>query len=361
MKETNVLAVKSFQTSFEDEAFKDLTIRAKRYLNDKAAVDNNFCKGATPSEIEHITEMAFKDVCFPPFSANNIHLISGHVFPDIIAAHCYGVEVKSSTTGGWKSTGSSIVESTRPIDVRKIYMLFANLSGTSAQFECKPYEECLSGIAVTHSPRYMIDMNLNQTIFDKIKVPYDVFRSLSESDKISRVRAYYKEKARLDGRVEMPWWMGGSTDVNLSFYNDLLPQDKEQIKMTMFILFPELLRGDTATGYKKAALWLCNRHSLLCYNMRDTFSAGGQIRKINGVVLKKPYPKVVGEILKYRENIEALLKHPTDEILADIKEYWNFDYNLKDLYKSWVDMVVRQFKGSHIDIKTHIENGDLPE
>ena len=236
----------------------------------------------------------------------------------------------------------------------------SNLSGEYAQFDCKPYEQCLSGIAVTHSPRYLIDMNVDETIFEKINIPYDTFRTLKESEKINRVRHYYIDKARSEGKVEMPWWMGGSTEVNISMYNDQSIQRKEMIKKQMFILFPELLYGNTSEGYKKAAFWLCNRYSLLCYNMRDTFSAGGQTKTINGVRLANPYPGVVGRILTYRKDIEAMLKHPTIQLYEDICEYWDFDYDEINLYESWIDIVEKQFSISNINIRKHIENYDLP-
>ncbi len=359
-KKENYLAVKQPILTQTTDAFRELSDRAKDYLNKRAIEDNAFCMNVSAFEIERITEKAYQTVCFEPFKPQDIKLVSGSTFPDIIAANNFGVEVKSSKTGGWKSTGSSIVESTRAEDVKKIYMLFANLSGERAQFDCKPYEQCLSGIAVTHSPRYLIDMNVEETIFDKINISYDMFRALKESDKINKVRHYYIDKARNEGKAEMPWWMGDSTEVNISMYNDQSLQRKEMIKKQMFILFPELLYGNTTEGYKKAALWLCNRYSLLCYNMRDTFSAGGQTKTINGVILAKPYPGVVGRILNYRKDIEAMLKHPTSQLYEDICDYWNFDYDMNNLYESWIDIVERQFSLSNINIRKHIENCDLP-
>lgn len=94
--------------------------------------------------------------------------------------------------------------------------------------------------------------------------------------------------------------------------------------------------------------------------MRDTFSAGGQTKTINGKRLTKPYPGVVGRILNYRRDIEAMLKHPTQQLYEDICEYWNFEYDKNELYTSWVNMVEKQFLYSDIDIKKHIENHDLP-
>ena len=50
--------------------------------------------------------------------------------------------------------------------------------GSPIEFRARAYEECLSEVVVTHSPRYLIDMNLEKgkTIFDKINISYDTLR-----------------------------------------------------------------------------------------------------------------------------------------------------------------------------------------
>ena len=82
-------------------------------------------------------------------------------FPDIISNNYFGVEVKSTKENLWTSTGSSIVESLRDEDIKKVFMMFGILSKDNVDFRCKPYEKCLSDIHVTHSPRYSINMNLS--------------------------------------------------------------------------------------------------------------------------------------------------------------------------------------------------------
>lgn len=86
------------------------------------------------------------------------------------------------------------MESTRDKNVENIYMLFGKLGGKTAEFKCRPYEDCLSDIAVTHSPRYLINMELTkeQTIFSKMGVAYDQLRNAPDSIEI--VRKYYRKK-----------------------------------------------------------------------------------------------------------------------------------------------------------------------
>jgi hypothetical protein len=44
--------------------------------------------------------------------------------------------------------------------VEDIYVLFAKMGGKYPEFLCRPYQEVMCDIAVTHSPRYLIDMKL---------------------------------------------------------------------------------------------------------------------------------------------------------------------------------------------------------
>lgn len=282
------------------------------------------------------------------FPKERIQLISGHIFPDIILKEShYGVEIKSTQKDAWTSTGSSIVESTRDINTDYIYMLFGKLGGIP-EFRCKPYEQCLSNIAVTHSPRFLIDMSLNEedNIFAKMETEYDVFRKMEEKTKIDKVRQYYIQKARREKKSEMPWWMGSSTNIYLSFYNDLSPLQKSNIQARASILFRCLYSKNKRDRYKPISLWLCNNYSLLCPNMRDDFSAGGQCFKINGKLLTKPYPHFVGELLRNHELIKKILNDPDEDIIRGINDFWDFQYNKNDLYNSWLDMIEDCFKNN---------------
>lgn len=315
-------------------------------MNEKAKNMPSVYKKMSGSAVEVFSYRSMCDVApSVNFPKKKIELISGQVFPDMVLHDTkYGVEIKSTQKDQWTSTGSSIVESTRYANTDRIYMLFGKLGGTP-EFKCKPYQQCLSNIAVTHSPRYLINMDLNDkdNIFAKMNMDYDVFRLLKENEKITRVRSYYLQKAKREHRYEMPWWMDETTNVNLSFYNDLSTNRKKEIQARACILFKSLYETDNHNRYRPISLWLCNSYSLLCPNMRDDFSAGGSCKKINGQVLTKPYPHIVLELLKNREIIEALLKHPDEDLIRDIHEFWDFQYHVNDLYKSWLTMVENCF------------------
>ena len=95
----------------------------EKCLNERTENDNKLYKKCNGSELEKVALNVLRDVApSTPFRPENIELVSGARFPDIVAEHFYGVEVKSTKDNNWKSTGSSIVESTRIDDISRIYM-----------------------------------------------------------------------------------------------------------------------------------------------------------------------------------------------------------------------------------------------
>lgn len=333
----------------EDIVVNSLLSLSLDYINDKANKNKDYFHKLSGSSVEKESFLAMLEVAERAnIDKKRIDLISGHVFPDIIIKDTsYGVEIKSTQKDSWTSVGSSIVESTRNIDTDRIYMLFGKLGG-EPEFRCKPYQQCLSNIAVTHSPRYLIDMQLSkeETIFSKLGKDYDDFRKLPEREKIDFVRKQYRKQAKESKKYEMPWWMGESTNVNLSFYNDLGALEKLNLQARACILFQSLYEKDTKNRYKPISLWLCNNYSLLCPNMRDDFSAGGKCTKINGKKLVKPYPHVVQEILLNLDRIKILLNDPDEDLWKGIEDYWDFDYDENNLYESWLNMLETTFKAN---------------
>ena len=368
--EENIITIRERDIHEADKAFADFMKKTEKCFNERSLANPKLYKDCSPSELERVTESLLKDVCpSTPFRPEDIKLVGGHSFPDIMTTQYYGVEVKSTTKNRWTSTGSSIVESTRSEFVERIYMLFGSVGSNPPAFKCKPYQDCLSSIAVTHSPRYLIDMELNKgnSIFTKMQTDYDSFRTMEEKEKFSKLRQYYIKKAKEANREEMPWWLGEDSAPTLSIFNDQDESLKKALKIRSMILFPSVFGDDEerTIAYKKISIWMCNRYSLLCYNMRDNFSAGGQIKSMDGKTLKKPFPKIVGRLLKNKASIKRLLDNPDADIISDIEEYWEFNYNITKLYEAWKMMVVDYFKATpnlrHVPIKDLLERDSLPD
>ncbi len=346
----NIIEVRHQDIHEADQAFNEFMFKTEQFLNEQTKGNNTLYKDCSGSQLETVALKALHEVSSSTiFRKEEIKLISGARFPDIVAERYYGVEVKSTKEDKWQSTGSSIVESSRIEDVSRIYMLFGKLGGKFAEFRCKPYQDCLSNIAVTHSPRYLIDMDLtasnSATIFGKIGIEYDDFRLLNEAEKIAHVRAYYKQQAIAHNKTQMPWWMGEEQIVRpvISLYSELSPREKHDINVRMFILFiDDILNSD----YKRAALWMCSRYSVINPSMRDTFSAGGQVHNLGSTILSKPIKQVFGRLYEMRQDIVSYLKHPDYQMEQDIVDCWTqFDTSL-DYLQNWLNRVQKTFSSS---------------
>lgn len=329
-----------------DNLVNDLLSKSIEVMNDEAVKTPSSFVKMNGSDVE---KYSYNSICKIAPSLNvdtkNIKLVSGHKFPDIIIDETmYGVEIKSTQKDSWTSTGSSIVESTRCNGIERIFMLFGKLGGCP-EFRCKPYQLCLSNIAVTHSPRYLIDMCLNENdcIFSKLNIGYDTFRKLNEVDKIAKVREYLKKRAKKirqeKDKYEMPWWLGDTTNANLRFFNDIEEKQQKDLIARMYILFPFFLFSNEKNKYKTASLWLCTRHSILVYNTRDIFSAGGKIKQIGNRTLNKNYPKILKNLYEAIPNIIELLQNPDKELMNDINDFWEFNYDKHNLLNSWIKIM----------------------
>lgn len=252
--------------------FKSLMVCANTLLNEDALKRPEYYVTRGGNPLEDDVKSALEECAKGTPFENTIEKVSGQKFPDIVAAKFYGVEVKSTKENHWTSTGSSILETTRLSDIERIYMTFGKLGGNPIEFLSKPYEECLYGIAVTHMPRYLINMRLHEgeTIFDKIGIPYDELRKMDNP--IVPVSKYYRSRLKPG---ESLWWAGDSADETVSatikLWKNVCPEEKRRHTVYGCVNFPEVFGGD----YDRYALWLTSQ-GVVDPHIRDQFSAGGQ-------------------------------------------------------------------------------------
>lgn len=264
---------------------------------------------------------------------SSIELISGQKFPDIIAKKFYGVEVKSTTQNHWKTTGNSVLESTRVDGVERIFMLFGKLSDP-IEFKCRPYEECLSEVVVTHSPRYLIDMDLEsgQTIFDKIEIPYDTLRN--EDNPIRPIVEYYRQFLK-DG--DDIWWLDSNKTSNIviRYWSNLSADDRELLILKAMIFFPEVF-GNSTTKYKRIPVWLASNESVVCSNVRDLFTAGGRDNVIVDGKLYKDLPRIFVNLFS---NIQIIKEIILETDVEEINHFWEIDTTNDTKLNDWAGLV----------------------
>ena len=324
--------------------FRELMQKTDEYLNVEAKTRESYFQKRNSQLLEEDVCEALKVCAKNTKFDGSIELISGAQFPDIVAAKYYGVEVKSTIKNHWTSTGSSILESTRIQSVERIFMTFGKL-GSPVEFRSKPYEECLSEIAVTHYPRYKIDMNLKkgETIFDKIGISYDELRKLENP--VAPVSKYYKSKLKSG---ESLWWTADSDNlseqqeesvpITVRLFSSLDKEEKDVYRVQMVTLFPTLL-GNVSSKYDQPSLWLLTKKGIISTHIRDEFSAGGKVdmRTKGGIIIKMP--AIFGRIEKHKKEILETLEYTSSTILS---ENWNVEVR-NDRLIQWCELCAENY------------------
>lgn len=316
----------------ELKEFRILMQRTDALLNRDARNRHQYYSSRNGNALEDDVKYALEECAKGTVFENTIEKISGQRFPDIVAAKFYGIEVKSTKDDHWTSTGSSILESTRVTDVQRIYMTFGKLGGHPIEFRSKPYEECLSGIAVTHMPRYLIDMRLHkgETIFDKMGISYDELRMMENP--VSPVSKYYRSKLKPG---ESLWWAGDSSDETVSatikLWKNLTPEEKRNHTIYGCVNYPEVFGGD----YDRYALWLTSQ-GVVDPHIRDQFSAGGQEPMLmsNGEKIKFP-----GVYRRVKNNMDCFLYFMTNKDPVILERQSPNGGELKRRLIAWADAV----------------------
>ena len=319
--------------------FAMLMKKTDALLNREAAGKQDYYSKRNSSLLEEdVYDALCRSAVGTPFD-RSIILVSGASFPDIVAKKYYGVEVKSTIKNQWKSIGSSILESTRDQNVERIYLTFGKL-GKPVAFRSRPYEQCLSGISVTHYPRYQIDMELSkgETIFDKMGIAYDDLRKMDNP--VAPVSKYYKSKLK---EGETLWWATGEGEDSfekasppiLRLWTSLSVEQKNYYTVQGYALFPEVLIPNSTTKYQRYALWLAKNCSVLNTNIRDQFSAGGRKEiRYNGKTIR--VPAALYRVLKNRDRIEETIWETSASALA---EYWQVNTISDNRMNQWCSIV----------------------
>jgi hypothetical protein len=132
---------------------------------------------------------------------------SAHSFPDIVCIHKetglkFGVEVKTSKS--WNVNGNSIFSEIGEKDICDVVVLFCKTTNP-VEICWRKYEEVVCSIAITHSPRYMIKMDIDDhfNFFKIMRTSYSEFKVMTVEEKMELVTRYHLKKNK-NGRE---WWM----------------------------------------------------------------------------------------------------------------------------------------------------------
>ena len=236
-------------------------------------------------------------------------------------------------------------------------MLFAKFA-EPIEFRCRPYEDVLSEVVVTHSPRYLIDMNLEegQTIFDKINVPYDSLRK--SENPIRPIVDYYKSKLKPGDEL---WWMDSENDMKhnnivIRIWNNLTTVEKKYIINKSMAYFPELF-SNSPEKFGRLSIWLITSEAIVCPNMRDQFTAGGKNDFTFDKIKFKSVPRI---FLNLFDNISSIYDIIKQTPAKDLVEYWNCSTTEEMKFYTWIELIAENSKkikdAQHLDIRYILGN-----
>lgn len=265
--------------------------------------------------VVYATEATLSNLRIP---ASVIYTPGSHVFPDIVVEFShgekYGIEVKSSnssTSKNWKINGNSVLGSTKK-DVIDTYIIFGKTAIGNQGFRYKRYEDAISNVAVTHSPRYTIDMDISSedTFFAKSGLEY---RQISDStDPIGLITSYFKSQG------QKAWWLAESTPAAVRVFSDLTREEQLTLLGYCFAHFPEVFSSSTSK-FSRCAMWLVTEHSVVSSSLRDNFSAGGKYEYLPFGRIPRIY-KTLEDCRKYV--LQALDEATVEELYED----WGWEY-----------------------------------
>ncbi|MFA5340040.1 MAG: hypothetical protein WC317_07850 [Candidatus Omnitrophota bacterium] len=264
------------------------------------------------------------------------HLWTGkHSFPDIYIWP-FGIEAKFTAGDAWVTTGNSITEATKIKDLRQVYIFFGKKGKKNkSDIMFRLYEDCLSDIVVTHSPRYKINMELpkGDNIFGKMGTTYGAF---CQGDTIKTAKEYYRSILK---KGEELWWIDSGVMPIIKHISELDDVSQERFIVEVMVRFPEVF-STSNRKYIKPSLYLLQEYQATCSSFRDLFTAGGQmsLRLLNGKTIK--VPKILYNLYI---NAKAIKKILTDVNRDELTSAWCVKVSKSaDIEEVWLGLVDKQ-------------------
>ena len=312
------------------------------------------CKSGDDFELR-VVDAAKRTLASMELSASVLHTPGSHAFPDIIIEFSdgdkYGIEVKSSTAAkakSWKINGNSVMGSTRDDSVIETYIVFGKTAPSVLDFKARKYDECISNVVVTHSPRYLIDLDLpeNETFFDVSGISY---KQITSSDNpVGLITRYFQSQG------QKAWWLSESTPAAVKMFSDLNEAEQTQCFGYGLAHFPELFERNR-NKYKRLTIWLATEKSIVSPSMRDDFSAGGQVDLVLAGRAYYKLPKIFQRLIDYKDAlIKALNAADADSLCSD----WGIPTMALPDEKSKVNAWI-QVAAPHVAVN-QLEKGVIP-
>lgn len=268
---------------------------------------------------------------------NNIVVLKprfGHHFPDLdlhIDDKIYGIELKSRNNGSWNTLGGSVIESISKDNYEEIYLLFASfnkkIGERSYKVRYKPYWQAADAIKVTHSPRFDLNLNTEQSVFSSNE-DYKKLRSMPTDEKLQFIRKTLAENA--NGAT----WYTNPETVPPTMYSGLNKKQKDKLKVEVLTLFPQDLLHQPRALYSRITDYLLSQYFIVNTSTRDMFSAGGTIE-----VQGQKFPKIIDTYKKYQDQIIKLLDTNDFNFTELAQNLWGISENSNSLQHNFLKVI----------------------
>lgn len=254
-----------------------------------------------------------------------------HAFPDI-RVNSFGVEVKFTKRDTWLAVGNSIFEGMRDPDVKTVYMILGKAGG-NPEARWARYEECITHVRISHSPRFVVELDGGSQLFNHLSVSYDEFQHLSDNDKMRHIRDYSRNRLKEGERL---WWLEDqdhALPIEVRLYTRLTNEEKRVLRAEAALLCPQICKPSRARGkYDSAALYLLTHHGVFCPQTRDLFSAGS-------VALRSDDTRGGNYVLRALQDIQEQMEQAAEQLDdALFVEYWGEECPPKNRIKRWLEL-----------------------
>lgn len=294
----------------------------------------------TGNQFEEVVHKGLKE---EGFSESQIYH-SSQKFPDFVITdedgEKIGLEVKKTDTAKWEVIGGSIYESLKN-DISDTYVIMAKMGGNNPEVRLRKYEECIADLKVTHSPRFYLNLDLEQG--EDYLTTHDSkdLLTLSGDALNKRIRELLRSN-------RSTWW----SEAEITKFADLPEEEKGAYLNDGLALFPEIF----GSNYESFTPWLIYSCLVWCGNVRDIFSAGGKIELPGkGIYISA----VMGRAY---DNIDSIKNRIMDMSDEEICKFWHIntddgeiDVSSIDRMAEWLTLVRSSLKISKTIINENKE------
>lgn len=251
-------------------------------------------------------------------------------FPDFILEDLedgdkIGVEVKKTDSAKWEVIGGSIYESLKN-DIEDTYVLMAKLGGDKPEVRLRKYEECIADLKVTHSPRFYLNLDLEEGEDYLSKNGAKDLLELSGDELNRKIRKLLRTQ-------KSTWWSEAETMA----FSDLSQEEKGIYLNEGIALFPEIFKGD----YRKFTPWLVYSCFIWCGNVRDIFSAGGN------KYVEDMHIYVSAIMYRALQNAASIKQRIIEMTQEEQSKFWGKSTNnIAERLSNWLELVETNLKVS---------------